>query len=84
MSEEMSVKQLCLGVQVFAGMTSAEPLASADILKKVFIRLLTKTHNAVQLHALRGLFLWKSASLIPYKVHLIPHPDTLYTTNPQP
>ena len=39
-------------LEIFAGMTSAEPLVHREVLRKVFTALLVKTHNQVQLLAL--------------------------------
>jgi hypothetical protein len=65
-----ATRALCGYLEVFAGMSSAEPLAHADVLRGVFVALLAKTHNAVQLQALRALLVWRSPALLPYQPHL--------------
>jgi U3 small nucleolar RNA-associated protein 20 len=57
-------------LDVFANMTSGAPLYQAEVLRRVFTALLAKTHNQVQLLALRSLYLWKPEDVMPYKTHL--------------
>ena len=65
-----ATRVLAAFLQVFASMSSSEPLFQSAILKKVFYGLLVKPHNQVQLLSLRCLYLWKPLDVLPYKDHL--------------
>jgi U3 small nucleolar RNA-associated protein 20 len=57
-------------LEVFASMSSAEPLFQSDVLRRVFHALLVKTNNQIQLLSLKALYLWKPVDIMPYKAHL--------------
>ncbi len=57
-------------LDLFAQMTSVNPLHKAPELREIFTRLLTKTHSSVQLQALRCLCVWGDEGIVPYKKNL--------------
>lgn len=65
-----ATRVLAAFLQVFANMSSSEPLFQRAILHKVFYALLAKPHNQVQLLSLRCLYLWKPLAILPYKDNL--------------
>jgi hypothetical protein len=57
-------------LDLFAQMTSVNPLHKAHELRDIFTRLLTKTHSSVQLQALRCLCVWGDEGIVTYKKNL--------------